>query len=288
MVRAPRAHRGARRGPPPSPDGSCRWRRGSARRMDRTCAPRKSVSVPPASRTMSAAAAVSHGLELPFPEAVEAAAGDVAEVERRRADAPHVARPRQEVGEEAEVEIAGLRRSYGKPVASNACSTAPVVDTWIGAPLSVAPPPRRATKVSSRIGSCTMPSCSSAPRASASDTAKCGRPCAKFTVPSSGSRYQAYCCGRGRSSAAPDAASSATMRWSGKARRKLLDDQRLDGAVGVGDQIDRPLVLDAPAALCRGAQLRPGRGDGCPRNGFDGVHCADEFHNRRGGASALI
>ena len=93
----------------------------------------------------------------------------------------------------------------------------------IGRPFSVAGPPSCARNSSSRIGSYTAPASGLAARGSnaadapsgtctaATDTAKCGMPCAKLVVPSSGSTNH-----RKREPVRSSTLSSVTTSWSGK------------------------------------------------------------------------
>ena len=65
-------------------------------------APSMFVTRPPASATISAPPAMSHGFRSRFPEPVHAAGRDVAQVDRRRPEAPHRARLADEGAEQAD------------------------------------------------------------------------------------------------------------------------------------------------------------------------------------------
>ena len=69
-------------------------------------------------------------LQVLLPEAVEAAGGDVTEVERRRAEAPHRARAAEERAEQLhEIAASACARRTGKPVTSSASISADVSET---------------------------------------------------------------------------------------------------------------------------------------------------------------
>ena len=87
--------------------------------------------------------------DAPFPVSVEPARGDVTEVEGRRAGLPDRFRKSRQVS----ACWARRAKSYEKPVARSEAIRSAVRETAIGVPLRVAPPPRRAAKSSSRIGS---------------------------------------------------------------------------------------------------------------------------------------
>ena len=74
----------------------CR-RRASVSATGQGLARRRSVTMPPASRTSSEPAAMSHGCEAELPECVESPAGDVGEIERGRARAADAGRGAHDV-----------------------------------------------------------------------------------------------------------------------------------------------------------------------------------------------
>ena len=108
--------------------------------------------------------------------AVEAAGSQPGEVERGRAGAPDVARPGG-----ARRATLGLGRAAPRPRSRSRwppapCSSWSQSPTSIGSPLSRAPPPRGALKVSPRQGSCTTPTAMPSSSSSATLTHQAGKP----------------------------------------------------------------------------------------------------------------
>src|SRR5262249_12431511 len=92
-------------------------------------------------------------VELELPEAVEAPARHVAEVERGAAVAPHAAGALHRSPEEVEVVALRVAHVVGETGASSARPSSRSRDTRIARPLRLAPPPRTASNSSSRSGS---------------------------------------------------------------------------------------------------------------------------------------
>src|SRR5581483_11042872 len=92
------------------------------------------------------------GIEVEFPEAVEAPGGGVGQVEGSGAGAAHAVRAHGDLVVEVDV---GILVAFvgGKPVASRLSESFFVAETWSGLPFSSAPEPFPAEKSSSRVGS---------------------------------------------------------------------------------------------------------------------------------------
>ena len=129
-------------------------------------------------------------VEALLPEAVHAPAGDVADVERGRAEPAHGAGFAEKRGEQPTSSVIFSWTAYGKPVTSSASMSVWVCDTWSRVPLRNAPLPRSAVNNSSRVGSYTAPTSSRPSTSSATVQQNSGSPCAKLVVPSSGSTIQ--------------------------------------------------------------------------------------------------
>ena len=89
----------------------------------------------------------------------------------------------------------------------------------------------------------------------ASDTAKCGWPWAKLVVPSSGSRYQTQRSAGAGADGRAAARLLADHQMVGERAAQALVDQRLHRPVGLGDEVDRALVLDLLRPPHRVAQI---------------------------------
>ena len=124
---------------------------------------------------MSTPAAVSHGCSFHSQKPSKRPQASVAEVERRRPGAADAVRPQHERLEEAEVEIRALAAVVGKAGGEQRLPEQPRVGHGDGLAVQRrARAPRRAKKVSSRIGSTTIAQLEIAPRARARETANCG------------------------------------------------------------------------------------------------------------------
>ena len=235
--------------------------------------PSRSVACPPAPITIAAPAHQIPRVQLALPVAVEPAARDEAEIQRRRSEPPRPLRRRRQRRELGHVVCTGLR-VYGKPVTSSA--PARPVDRRRRDRLAVerraaaGRRPRERPAERGRLDDAQHRAASIAEaerhREQRHAVREVGRAVERIDVPDARAR-------RGRPRVVP---SSAMTRSSGNARREPLDDQRLGALVVLRDEVDvlgleadggprpppssriRPPRARSPAAICARAVRAPG------------------------------
>ena len=110
------------------------------------------------------------GREAELEEAVVDAGRRIGEVEGGRAAAADGLRQREDVAEDAEIEVEGRQGAPGIAGGEERALQAVLPETRIGRPFQVAPPPRTAEKRFSPSGSAITPTSSSSPRRQATET----------------------------------------------------------------------------------------------------------------------